>query len=90
MIYKVISNLKTGEGTFVAGDKIEMDEETAKHLIEDGVLMATCEGEEEEPEVDLKDLTIVELKDLAEEKEIDIFGAWRKADIIKAIKKALK
>jgi hypothetical protein len=102
MIYKVLSNLQTGKGTFVAGDEVEMSEEEAKHLVEDGILKVVCEKPEEpevpetppeekegeEEEINLKTLTVAELKGLAEEKEIDIEGITKKADIIKAIKKA--
>lgn len=47
MKYKVLSNLKTGEGTFKAGDEIEMDKETAKGLVDIGVL-----AEMEQPKVE--------------------------------------
>ena len=46
--------------------------------------------EEEEEEENLEDFTVLELKELAEEKEIELKPKMKKVDIIKAIKKGKK
>jgi hypothetical protein len=43
------------------------------------------EGEEEE-EDDLSEMTVADLKDIAEEEDVDLDGITRKADIVEAIK----
>lgn len=57
MIYKVISNLKTGDKTYVAGDEIEFEEEKAKSLVEDGILEEVKTEEKPVPPVEPEEKT---------------------------------
>lgn len=96
MIYKVLSNLKHNGKEYSAGEEISLDEEIAKGLVGDSILEPLEEtpeeavtGEdpatEETEEPDLNSLTVKELKRIAEEREIDLTGIYKKADIIEAL-----
>jgi len=100
MYYKILSNFKRDRRVYVAGEGIELPEtEETKQLVLDGVLEIPKKEEPEIPqepenteteeEIDLEGLSFQELKDLAEDKGIEIKGIRAKAKLIKVLKKSI-
>lgn len=71
MKYKVLSNLKTSEKTYVFGEEIEMDKnlETTKHLVADSILELIKPKETEK--VNYSEMKVSELRILAQSKGFD-------------------
>lgn len=76
-------------GKIITPDQVVEDvpESDALNLIRRGKATAILDGEEAEAPA-LKDLTVAELKDVAEEHEIEGAAGMKKADLIEAIEAA--
>lgn len=80
--HKLVTPDDSGEGVggLVPGEVVEVDEDTAKHLL--------TQPDNFAPVADALDvMTVDELKGLAEERDVDLTGLTKKADIVAAIKK---
>ena len=89
MIYKVLSNLKRSGKFYSKGDEIEISEENAKRLVENGVLenISAEKETEEESEKDnpsYSKKTVVQLREICDEREIDTMGL-KKSDLIEKL-----
>lgn len=76
--------LVEGEDVIRGGEEFEVDAERAEELLTN----PTVDVSEAKSGKSLARLTVAELKELAEEKEIDISETSNKADLIEAIEKA--
>jgi ribosomal protein L11 len=83
MGYKVLSNLKHDGIKYGLGDVVEMQEKQAQSLVKDGILEETKKQPEKEL-TEISKMSVDELREIAEEKGLDIKGL-KKAELIKAI-----
>lgn len=72
------------------GDIIELDDEHAKVLIKNGVVLEVVEKEEveEKVKVNYEELTVIELKDLLKERDLSTKG--KKSELIKRLEESDK
>ncbi len=79
------------------GDRVTVDEDSARALVSQGAAVIVDDGVAENAEAehldggahDLDDLTVVELRKFADKRRIDLGGARLKPEIIEAIEGAL-
>ncbi|MCY9513309.1 hypothetical protein [Paenibacillus apiarius] len=81
--YTVVSPVLQGGVVVFSGD-IELDDMQAQRLLELGAI----EGEIQEEEKELEDMTATELKAYAKRNNIELDGATKKEDVLMRIKAA--
>lgn len=78
-------NVKLGKNLHKKGETVAVSDSVLKHLQSSGAIAAVLEDKPQKPATDFSSMTVAELKSYAEEKDVDLGSATKKAEIIKVL-----